>query len=104
MSKYHGMPPQEHFRFMFNAHTKATGRVRSRTDMLSMPHRMNYNDPFMDYPVQTEREIAITMGENDYNNFMKSYGKYLELTYAIEQDSIAKDMFSKLLMYIALKQ
>lgn len=104
MNSHHGMDPLKHFEFMFNAHTKATGRVRSRTDMLSMPHRMNYNDPFMDYPVQTEREIAITMGENDYNNFIQSYGKYLDLIYAAERDPIVKDMMEKMMMYIYLKR
>lgn len=101
---YHGMEPDNHFVFMFNAKMEPTGRVRHRTDMLAMPHRMSYNDPFMDYPVQTEREIAITMGENDYNNFMQSYGKYLDLVYAAEQDPVVKDMMEKMMMYIILKR
>lgn len=102
MSKYHGMPPQEHFRFMFKANIELTGRVRTNIQDIAP---LSYSDPIpLDMPYEVEREMSITMGEHDYNNFMKSYGKYLELTYAIEQDSIAKDMFHKLLMYIALKQ
>lgn len=100
---YHGMDPLKHFEFMFNAHTKASGRVRHRTDMLSMPHRISYNDPIIDYPVQTEREIEITMGEQDYKNFISSYGKYLDLVYAAEKDPVVKDMMQKMMMYIALK-
>ena len=101
---YHGMDPLKHFEFMFNAHTRASGKVRTRTDMLSIHHRFSYNDPVMDFPVQTEREIEITMGENDYNNFIASYGKYLDLVYAAERDPVVKDMMEKMMMYIILKR
>lgn len=101
---YHDMPPEDHLKFMFNANVELTGRVRSRTDMLSIHHRLSYNDPVMDFPVHTEREIAITMGEHDYDNFMRSYGKYLDLVYAAERDPVVKDMMEKMMMYIILKR
>lgn len=102
--KYHGMDPLKHFEFMFNAYISATGKVRTKPDHMLNIHRQPYNSHVIDYPVHTEREMSITLGEDDFKNFIDSYGKYLDLTYAIEQDQVAKDMFSKLMMYIALKR
>lgn len=102
MRNYHGMDPLRHFEFMFKAHTQATGRVRTNLQDINP---VSYSDMIpIDVPYDVEREISITMGEKDYKNFIESYGKYLELTYALEKDEIAKEMFSKLIMYIALKR
>lgn len=102
---YHGMPPENHLKFMFNAEVEATGRVRQRMDSLRYPTTMpsNLNEAVYQH-IETEREIAITMGEKDYDNFMRSYGKYLELVYETERDPIARDMLEKLSMYLILKR
>ena len=99
---YHGMDPLKHFEFMFRATVEPTGRVRTELRDI-MP--VMYSDPMpIDIQTEIEREISIKMGERDYQNFMQSYGKYLELTYNLEKDPVAKDMFSKLMMYIYLKR
>lgn len=100
--KYHGMPPEQHFEFMFRAKIEPTGRVRTQVQDI-MP--ISYSDPMpVDINYQVEREIAITLGENDYKNFLHSYGKYLDLVYAAERDPAVKDMMDKMLMYIILKR
>lgn len=98
---YHGMDPLRHFEFMFKAHTQATGRVRTNIQDISP---VSYNDIIpIDVPYEVEREISITMGEHDYKRFLESYGKYLDVVYAAEQDPIVKDMLQKMIMYINLK-
>ena len=100
---YHGMEPAKHLEFMFNAVIEQTGQKRYLKEDLQIYHRQCYNEPTpQNMAVRTENEIAVKMGEGDYQNFMDSYGKYLELTYALEQDPVAKDMFQKLMTYIIL--
>jgi hypothetical protein len=53
--------------------------------------------------VRTENEIAVKMGEGDYQNLMDSYGRYLELVYAMERDPVVRDMFEKMIVYLRLK-
>jgi uncharacterized membrane protein YcgQ (UPF0703/DUF1980 family) len=101
--KYHGMEPAKHLEFMFNAIIEMTGQKRYLKEDLAVYHRQSYNEPTpQNMAVRTENEIAVKMGEGDYQNFMDSYGKYLELTYALERDPVAKDMFQKLMTYIIL--
>ena len=98
---YHGMDPERHFEFMFRAQIEPTGRVRTQIQDI-MP--VSYSDPIpLDIQTEIEREISIKMGERDYNNFMKSYGKYLELVYAMERDPTVRDMFEKMIVYLRLK-
>ena len=100
---YHGMEPEQHLKFMFNAEVEPTGSKRYLKEDLAVYHRLSYNEPTpQNMAVRTENEIAVKMGEGDYQNFMDSYGKYLELTYALERDPVAKDMFQKLMTYIIL--
>ena len=99
---YHGMPPEQHFEFMFKAKIEPTGRIRTQVQDI---FPMNYSDPIpLDFQYEVEREIALTMGEHDYKNFMASYGKYLDIVYAAERDPVVKDMMEKMLMYIILKR
>lgn len=99
---YHDMRPEQHFEFMFRAKVEPTGRVRTQVQDIMPTH---YTDIIpIDVPYQVEREISITMGENDYKNFMSSYGKYLDLVYAAESDIVVKDMMQKMMMYIILKK
>lgn len=99
---YHGMPPEDHLKFMFNATIEHTGRVRTRIQDLQ-PYIYSDTAP-VDMTSHIEREISITMGEQDYDNFMRSYTKYLELVYATERDPVARDMFEKMMMYLILKR
>ena len=101
---YHGMPPENHLKFMFNADVEATGRVRQRMGMLNYPSIVPQTMEPVYQHIETEREISIKMGEGDYNNFMRSYGKYLELVYETERDPVARDMLEKLSMYLILKR
>lgn len=102
---YHGMEPDNHLVFMFNANIEPTGQKRYLKEDLSTYHRLNYGEPMpQNMAVRTENEIAIKMGEGDYNNFMNSYGKYLDLVYAAERDPTVKDMMEKMMMYIILKR
>jgi hypothetical protein len=101
---YHGMEPAKHLEFMFNAVIEMTGQKRYLKEDLAVYHRLSYNEPTpQNMAVRTENEIAVKMGEGDYQNFMDSYGKYLELTYALERDPVAKDMFEKMIIYLRLK-
>lgn len=101
---YHGMPPEQHFAFMFNAKIEPTGKKRYRKEDLQVYHRLSYNEPMPnDMAVRTENEMGITLGEDDLNNLMNSYGKYLELVYTVERDPIVRDMFEKMIMYMRLK-
>lgn len=99
---YHGMPPEQHLEFMFRATIEPTGRVRTQIrDILPI----SYSDPVpLDIQYEVEREISITMGENDYKHFINSYGKYLDLVYSAERDPVVKDMMEKMMMYIILKR
>ena len=99
---YHGMPPEDHLKFMFNANVELTGRVRTRIQDLQ-PYIYSDVAP-VDMTSHIEREVSITMGERDYDNFKLSYGKYLDLVYAAERDPVVKDMMEKMLMYIILKR
>lgn len=102
--KYHGMKPEQHLKFMFNAEVEPTGHKRYLKEDLQIYHRLSYNEPMpQNMAVRTENEIAVKMGENDYENFIYSYGKYLDLLYAVETDPIAKDMLEKLIIYVNLK-
>ena len=102
---YHGMEPAKHLEFMFNAIIEQTGNKRYLKEDLAVYHRHSYNEPTpQNMAVRTENEIAVKMGEGDYQNFMDSYGKYLELIYAMERDPIVKEMFSKMMTYIILKR
>lgn len=103
--QYHGMEPAKHLEFMFNAVIEQTGQKRYLKEDLQVYHRLSYNEPTpQNMAVRTENEIAVKMGEGDYQNFMKSYGKYLELIYETEHDPIARDMLEKLSMYLILKR
>ena len=98
------MEPEQHLKFMFNAQVEPTGNKRYLQEDLQLYHRLSYNEPMpQNMAVRTENEIAVKMGEGDYNNFMQSYVKYLDLLYAVETDPIAKEMFNKLLVYVYLK-
>lgn len=102
--KYHGMEPERHLEFMFNAVVEMTGQKRYRKEDLAIYHRLDYNEPMpQNMSVRMENELAIKMGEGDYQNFMNSYGKYLDVVYAAEKDPIVRDMFEKMIMYIRLK-
>jgi hypothetical protein len=102
---YHGMEPAKHLEFMFNAVIEQTGQKRYLKEDLQLCNRMSYGELMpQSMAVRMENEIAVKMGEGDYQNFMESYGKYLELTYNLERDPVAKDMFSKLMTYIILKR
>ncbi len=102
--QYHGMEPARHLEFMFNAIIEQTGQKRYLKEDLAVYHRLSYNEPTpQNMAVRTENEIAVKMGEGDYQNFMDSYGKYLELIYAIERDPIVKDMFEKMIIDLRLK-
>ena len=101
---YHGMEPEQHLKFMFNAEIEPTGSKRYLKEDLAVYHRLSYNEPTpQNMAVRTENEIAIKMGEGDYQNFMDSYGKYLELIYAMKEDPVVKDMFEKMIIYLRLK-
>jgi len=102
--EYHGMEPAKHLEFMFNAVIEQTGQKRYLKEDLAVYHRLSYNEPTpQNMAVRTENEIAVKMGEGDYQNFMDSYGKYLELIYAMERDPTVKDMFEKMIIYVRLK-
>ena len=102
--KYHGMEPAKHLAFMFNAVIEQTGQKRYLNEDLATYHKLSYNEPMpQNMAVRTENELAIKMGERDYQNFMDSYGRYLELVYAMERDPIVKDMFEKMIIYLRLK-
>lgn len=58
----------------------------------------------VDRTVRMENQISITMGETDYNRFMRTYSKYIELLYAVDSDSQLREMYSKLLIMIELKK
>ena len=101
---YHGMEPAKHLEFMFNAVIEQTGQKRYLKEDLAVYHRQSYNEPTpQNMAVRTENEIAVKMGEHDYQKFMDSYGRYLELVYAMERDPTLKDMFHKMIMYMRLK-
>ena len=101
---YHGMEPEQHLKFMFNAEIEPTGSKRYLKEDLAVYHRLSYNEPTpQNMAVRTENEIAVKMGEGDYQNFMDSYGKYLELIYAMKEDPVVKDMFEKMIIYLRLK-
>lgn len=102
---YHGMEPEQHLKFIFNAEIEPTGQRRYLKEDMQIYHRLSYNEPMpQNMAVRTENEIAIKMGEHDYENFMRSYGKYLELVYETERDPVARDMLEKLSMYLILKR
>jgi len=102
--QYHGMEPARHLEFMFNAVIEQTGQKRYLKEDLQVYHRLSYNEPTpQNMAVRTENEIAVKMGEGDYQNCMDSYGKYLELIYAMERDPTVKDMFEKMIVYLRLK-
>jgi hypothetical protein len=102
--KYNDMEPEQHLKFMFNAEIGTTGHKRYLKEDLDVYHKLNYNEPMpQNRAVRTENEIAVKMGEGDYKNFIYSYGEYLDLLYAAKTDPIAKDMFEKLIVYMALK-
>ena len=102
--KHNSMEPEQHLKFMFNAEVEPTGSKRYLKEDLAVYHRLSYNEPTpQNMAVRTENEIAVKMGEGDYDKFIYSYGKYLDLLYAVETDPIAKEMFEKLLIYIHLK-
>lgn len=89
---------------MFNAIIEQTGQKRYLKEHLAVFARQSYNEPTpQNMAVRTENELAIKMGESDYQNFMDSYGRYLELIYAMERDPVAKDMFEKMIIYLRLK-
>jgi len=101
---YHGMEPAKHLEFMFNAVIEQTGQRRYLKEDLQLCNRMSYGELMpQNMAVRMENEIAVKMGEGDYDKFIYSYGKYLDLLYAVETDPIAKEMFEKLLIYIHLK-
>lgn len=101
---YHGMDPEQHLKFMFNATIAPTGQKRYLNEDLATYHRLSYNEPMpQNMAVRTENELAIKMGERDYQNFMNSYHRYLELVYAMEQDPVVRDMFEKMVIYLRLK-
>jgi hypothetical protein len=101
---YHGMEPAKHLEFMFNAVIEQTGNRRYLKEDLQLCNRMSYGELMpQNAAVRTENEIAVKMGEGDYQNFMDSYGKYLELIYAMERDPTVKDMFEKMIIYLRLK-
>jgi hypothetical protein len=102
--KYHGMEPAKHLEFMFNAVIEQTGQRRYLKEDLQLCNRLSYGELMpQNMAVRMENEIAVKMGEGDYQNFMDSYGKYLELIYAMERDPTVKDMFEKMIVYLRLK-
>jgi hypothetical protein len=101
---YHGMEPAKHLEFMFNAVIEQTGQRRYLKEDLQLHNRLSYGELMpQNAAVRMENEIAIKMGEGDYQNFMDSYSKYLELIYAMERDPTVKDMFEKMIIYLRLK-
>lgn len=101
---YHGMEPAKHLEFMFNAVIEQTGNKRYLKEDLQLCNRLSYGELMpQNMAVRMENEIAVKMGESDYQNLMDSYGKYLELIYAVERDPIVKDMFEKMIIYLRLK-
>lgn len=99
------MEPEQHLKFMFNAEIEPTGKKRYLKEDLAIYHRLSYNEPMpQNMAVRLENEIAVKMGEGDYENFMRSYGKYLDLVYAAERDPVVRDMFEKMMTYIILKR
>ena len=101
---YHGMEPAKHLEFMFNAVIEQTGQRRYLKEDLQLCNRMSYGELMpQNAAVRMENEIAVKMGEGDYQKFMDSYGRYLELVYAMERDPTVKDMFEKMIVYLRLK-
>lgn len=101
---YHGMEPAKHLEFMFNAVIEQTGQKRYLKEDLSTYRNLNYGELMpQNMAVRMENELAIKMGEGDYQNLMDSYGRYLELVYAMERDPVVKDMFEKMIIYLRLK-
>jgi hypothetical protein len=102
--QYHGMEPARHLEFMFNAVIEQTGQRRYLKEDLQLCNRMSYGELMpQNAAVRMENEIAVKMGEGDYQNLMDSYGRYLELVYAMERDPTVKDMFEKMIVYLRLK-
>jgi hypothetical protein len=101
---YRGMEPEEHLKFVLNAVIEQTGQRRYLKKDLRIYNNLNYGELMpQNMSVRMESEIAVKMGERDYEKFIYSYGKYLDLLHAVETDPIAKEMFEKLLVYIHLK-
>jgi hypothetical protein len=102
--KYDNMTPEKHLAFMFRAKIEPTGERTYKQEDLFTYNSLQYgqNMPH-DMPVRVENVMSVKMAETDYNNFIESYGKYLDLLYAVETDPIAKDMFEQLVIYITLK-